>query len=117
MSDCNDRLNFSVYVGRIRDLPAACRGLLIAMLQLPLMFMSSAYCNVGQTLVVCLRFLEDKATFPLRSSRAPCWGRLFANEAVEGPPAAKDPESARGFETQGPATEQGEEGQGHGREL
>ncbi|CAK0787134.1 hypothetical protein CVIRNUC_010350 [Coccomyxa viridis] len=40
--------------------------------------------------------------------QAPCWGRLFANEAVEGPPAAKDPESARGFETQGPATEQGE---------
>ncbi len=39
--------------------------------------------------------------------QGPCWGRLFANEAVEGPPAAKDPESARGFETQGPATEQG----------
>ena len=39
--------------------------------------------------------------------QAPCWGRFFANEAVEGPPAAKDPESARGFETQGPATEQG----------
>ena len=40
-------------------------------------------------------------------NQAPCWERLFANEAVEGPPAAKDPESARGFETQGPSTEQG----------
>ena len=39
--------------------------------------------------------------------QTPCWRRLFANEAVEGPPAAKDPESARGFETQGPSTEQG----------